>query len=55
MTSALRTPLCDELGARVPIFGFTHSLDAAIAISREGGIGIWGATRSTPEEIEAGL
>ncbi len=51
----LRTPLCDELGASHPIFGFTHSLDAAIAISRHGGIGVWGATRSTPEEIEAAL
>ena len=37
------------------MFGFTHSLDAAIAISRNGGVGIWGATRSTPEEIEVGL
>ncbi len=51
----LHTPLCDELGARLPIFGFTHSLDAAIAISRHGGIGVWGATRSTPGEIEVGL
>ena len=53
--SPLHTPLCDELGAQHAIFGFTHSLDAAIAISKNGGIGIWGATRSTPEEIEVGL
>ena len=51
----MHTPLCDELGATHAIFGFTHSLDAAIAISNNGGIGIWGATRSTPEEIEVGL
>lgn len=49
------TPLSRRLGARHPIFGFTHSLEAAIAISRHGGIGVWGATRSTPEEIEVGL
>ena len=55
MTTSLRTPLCDELGSELPIFGFTHSLDAAIAISRNGGVGIWGATRSTPDEIEVGL
>ena len=54
MTTSLRTALCDDLGAALPIFGFTHSLDAAIAISRHGGVGIWGATRSTPDEIEAG-
>lgn len=52
---SLQNQLCDDLGAKNPIFGFTHSLDAAIAISRSGGIGIWGATRSTPEEIEEGL
>jgi NAD(P)H-dependent flavin oxidoreductase YrpB (nitropropane dioxygenase family) len=51
----LRNQLCHDLGAEVPIFGFTHSLDAAIAVSRHGGIGIWGATRSTPDEIEAGV
>lgn len=51
----LRNQLCDELGARHPIFGFAHSLDAAIAITAAGGIGIWGATRSTPDEIEQGL
>jgi len=53
--SPLHTPICDELGATHAIFGFTHSLDAAIAITKNGGIGIWGATRSTPEEIEVGL
>jgi len=51
----LHNELCDRLGAQLPIFGFTHSLDATIAITRAGGIGIWGATRSTPEEIEAGV
>lgn len=51
----MRNQVCEDLGAQVPIFGFTHSLDAAIAISRSGGIGIWGATRSTPAEIEEGV
>lgn len=55
ISSRLRNKICEELGAQVPIFGFTHSIDAAIAITRSGGIGIWGATRSTPEEIEEGV
>ncbi len=55
MTSILHNALCDDLGAEVPIFGFTHSVEAAIAISQNGGIGIWGATRSTPTEIEDAL
>ncbi|MCP4962917.1 MAG: nitronate monooxygenase [Actinomycetia bacterium] len=55
MANALHTHLCDELGCAYPIFGFTHSVDAAIAVTMSGGIGIWGGTRSTPEEIEAAL
>jgi len=55
LTSPLPNQLGDELGAKYPIFGFAHSLDAAIAITHAGGIGIWGATRSTPEEIESSL
>ncbi|TCP54261.1 NAD(P)H-dependent flavin oxidoreductase YrpB (nitropropane dioxygenase family) [Tamaricihabitans halophyticus] len=49
------SPLCSRLGASVPIFGFSHSLDVVVAISRAGGIGVWGATRNTPAEIESGL
>ena len=55
MSARLHNELCERLGSTVPIFGFSHSLDAAIAITQAGGIGIWGATRSTPEEIEAGV
>jgi NAD(P)H-dependent flavin oxidoreductase YrpB (nitropropane dioxygenase family) len=51
----LSNSLSKSLGTELPIFGFSHSLDTTIAISRAGGIGIWGATRSTPEEIEEGL
>lgn len=38
-----------------PIFGFSHSVDVVAAVTNSGGLGVWGATRSTPEEIEAGL
>ncbi|MEE8422230.1 MAG: nitronate monooxygenase [Dehalococcoidia bacterium] len=51
----LHTAICDRFGVDVPIFGFTHSQDAVVAVCRAGGIGVWGATRSTPEEIEEGL
>ena len=51
----LRTPLCDRLGLEVPIFGFAHSLEVTAAISRAGGMGVYGATRDTPEEIEERL
>lgn len=55
MHPALTTRICTRLGARLPIFGFAHSLEVVAAVSRAGGIGIWGATRNTPEEIRDGL
>ena len=51
----LQTDFAAGIGATYPIFGFTHSIDAAVEITRSGGVGIWGATRSTPDEIAAGL
>ena len=51
----LKTRVCELLGVDVPIFGFAHSVEAAAAISNAGGLGVFGATRDTPEEIEANL
>lgn len=45
----------DLLGAERPIFGFGMKLEVAIAASRAGGVGIWGCTRNTPDEIEEGI
>jgi NAD(P)H-dependent flavin oxidoreductase YrpB (nitropropane dioxygenase family) len=53
--SSLKTPVCDMLGIEYPIFGFNHSVDVTVEVSRAGGIGIYGATRSTPEEIRETL
>ena len=54
-TSALHTPVCDEFGVTYPVFGFAHSVDVVVEVCRAGGIGIFGGTRNTPEEIEAAL
>ncbi len=48
---ALRTEICDRLGLDVPIFGFAHSIEVTAAISKAGGLGVFGATRDTPDEI----
>jgi NAD(P)H-dependent flavin oxidoreductase YrpB (nitropropane dioxygenase family) len=52
---SLRTPVCDMLGIKYPIFGFNHSIDVTVEVCKAGGIGIYGATRSTPEEIREAL
>jgi NAD(P)H-dependent flavin oxidoreductase YrpB (nitropropane dioxygenase family) len=41
----VRTPLCDQLGIKHPIFGFTPSEHVAAAISRAGGLGVLGCVR----------
>ena len=55
MTTILQTPISKRLGLKVPIMGFAHSVEVAAAISRAGGLGVYGATRDTPEEIEERL
>ncbi|HYM32453.1 MAG TPA: hypothetical protein VEU47_14205 [Candidatus Cybelea sp.] len=54
MTS-LAPALCKRFGIRYPIFGFSHSIEVTAAITNAGGLGVHGATRDTPEEIEHGL
>ncbi|MCB1646366.1 MAG: nitronate monooxygenase [Pseudomonadales bacterium] len=51
----LHTRICDEYGIRYPVFGFAHSVEAVIAITNAGGLGVFGGTRSTPEEIEEAM
>jgi NAD(P)H-dependent flavin oxidoreductase YrpB (nitropropane dioxygenase family) len=53
--SPLHTPICDRLGITYPIFGFNHSIDVTVEVCKAGGIGIYGATRRTPEEIRTEL
>ena len=50
------TRVCEQLGCANPVFGFSWwEPDVAIAVSQAGGLGIWGCTRRTPEEIEFGI
>ncbi|MBT3425340.1 MAG: nitronate monooxygenase [Gammaproteobacteria bacterium] len=55
MTDNLSTSICDEYGITYPVFGFAHSINATIAITNAGGFGVFGGTRSTPEEIEQAM
>ena len=54
-TDRLRTPVCDRFGLRHPLFAFSHSVPVAAEVSRCGGLGVYGATRRTPDEIRAEL
>jgi len=48
---AWRTPVCALLGIERPIFGFSHTLEVAAAISLAGGYGVFGVARELPERI----
>ncbi|WP_291138966.1 nitronate monooxygenase [Hydrogenophaga sp.] len=47
----MRTPICETLGIRHPIFGFSHSPDVVVAIAEAGGFPILGLARELPHEI----
>jgi NAD(P)H-dependent flavin oxidoreductase YrpB (nitropropane dioxygenase family) len=50
------TAICEQLGIRYPIFGFTPSEHVAAAISRAGGMGVLGCVRfNDPDELDAAL
>ena len=48
-------PICKRLGLSYPIFGFSHSVEVTAAICNAGGLGVYGATRDTPEQIVSQL
>ena len=53
--SPIHTRICDMLGVQHPIFAFSHSVDVVVAVCLAGGVGVLGATRMFPEEIESAL
>jgi len=50
--SVLKTPVCDLLGIEYPIFAFTHVREVAAAVSRAGGMGMYGAAYFEPAQVE---
>ena len=51
MRSLQPTALCERLGVRFPIFGFSHSADVVVEIARAGGFGVLGLARELPREL----
>lgn len=49
----LHTRLCEEYGCEYPVVAFAHTKDVIAAVTNAGGIGVLGATSSTPEEIRS--
>ncbi|WP_395645425.1 NAD(P)H-dependent flavin oxidoreductase [Terricaulis sp.] len=51
----MNTPLCQRLGIEFPLFAFSHSRDVVAAVSKAGGMGVFGAVAYTPERLKEEL
>jgi NAD(P)H-dependent flavin oxidoreductase YrpB (nitropropane dioxygenase family) len=51
----MRTPLTELTGVDFPIVGFSHCRDVVAAVSKSGGLGMLGAVRFSPEELDQEL
>ena len=51
----MKSELCEKLGIDFPLFAFSHCRDVAAAVSRAGGMGVFGAVTLTPEQLEVDL
>src|ERR1700734_1326259 len=51
----MKTGLADKLGLESPIFAFSHCRDVVAAVSRAGGLGVFGAIRYDLEQLDAEL
>jgi len=58
----MKSPICELLGIEFPLFAFSHCRDVVAAVSRAGGFGVFGASRTslgpapqTPETVEEEL
>lgn len=51
MSKLHATPVCERLGIRYPIFGFSHSPDVVVELARAGGFGVLGLARELPDDV----
>ena len=51
----MRTALCDVFGIDYPIFAFSHSREVVAAVSRAGGLGVFGALAYPVDRLEEEL
>lgn len=51
----MNSPICDLLGVEFPLLGFSHCRDVVAAISKAGGMGVFGAVSLPPERLREEL
>ncbi|WP_164659618.1 nitronate monooxygenase [Tropicibacter sp. Alg240-R139] len=51
----MNSDLCRQLGIEFPLFAFSHCRDVVAAVTRAGGMGVFGAVMYTPEQLRTEL
>ena len=51
----MRSPICTMLGIEFPLLAFSHCRDVVVAVSKAGGMGVFGAASLAPQRLEEEL
>lgn len=51
----MQSPICAILGIEFPLLAFSHCRDVVVAVSKAGGMGVFGAASLPPERLEEEL
>ena len=51
----MKSVICEMLGIEFPLLAFSHCRDVVAAVSRAGGMGVFGAVRYSPEQLRQEL
>ncbi len=51
----MKSPICAMLGIEFPLLAFSHCRDVVVAVSKAGGMGVFGAAALPPERLEEEL
>ena len=51
----MQSPICAMLGIEFPLLAFSHCRDVVVAVSKAGGMGVFGAAALPPERLEEEL
>src|SRR3546814_15608042 len=53
--TVMQSPICTLLDIEFPLLAFSHCRDVVVAVSKAGGMGVFGAAALPPERLEEEL
>ena len=51
----MNSPICKMLGIEFPLLAFSHCRDVVVAVSKAGGMGVFGAVNLPPDRLKEEL